>query len=321
MKAIKVYTFGGPEVMRLEEIPPLKVGSEEILVCIKAAGVNPVDTYIRAGWYGSKQFPFTPGMDAAGVVLKTGQTIEHIAQGQRVFLSGSLTGTYAQQALCQPSQVHPLPDSVSFEQGAALGVAYQTAYRALFQRGNAKKGETVLIHGASGGVGIAAVQFAKAAGLAVIATAGSQAGLDLIAQFGVDLALNHNDPAHLEKALEFTAGHGVDLILEMLANVNLGRDLPALAKNGRVVIIGSRGSAEINPRDLMSREASVLGVMSGLATPQQKKEAIEAIAAGLKNGTLNPVIGTQLPLSEASKAHEKVMESGRHGKIVLIPDP
>lgn len=319
MKAIKVYTFGGPEVMRLEEAPPLEVGDEEILVHVKAAGVNPVDTYIRAGWYGPKEFPFTPGMDAAGVVLETGKTIQHIAQGQRVFLSGSLTGTYAQQALCRPSQVHPLPDSVSFEQGAAIGVAYHTAYRSLFQRGGAKKGETVLIHGASGGVGIAAVQFAKAAGLTVIATAGSQAGLDLVNQFGVDLALNHNDPDHLEKAAAFTEGRGVDIILEMLANVNLGRDLPILAKNGRVVIIGSRGSVEINPRDLMSREADVLGVMTGLATPQQQKEAFKAIEAGLENGTLNPVIGTQLPLSEAAKAHEKIMESGHHGKIVLIP--
>jgi NADPH2:quinone reductase len=319
MKAIKVYTFGGPEVMRLEEIPPLEVGPEEILIRIKAAGVNPVDTYIRAGWYGPKEFPFTPGMDAAGLVLKTGKTIENIAQGQRVFLSGSLTGTYAQQALCRPSQVHPLPDSTSFEQGAALGVPYQTAYRSLFQRGGAKNGETVLIHGASGGVGIAAVQFAKAAGLTVIATAGSRAGLDLIVQLGVDLALNHDDPAHLEKAMEFTGGQGVGLILEMLANVNLGRDLPILAQNGRVVVIGSRGSVEINPRDLMSREASVVGVMGGLATPQQRLETFEAIEAGLRNGTLNPVVAMRLPLSEAAKAHEKVMEPGHHGKIVLIP--
>lgn len=319
MKAIKVYTFGGPEVMCLEEIPPLELGPEDALVHVKAAGVNPVDTYIRAGWYGPKEFPFTPGIDAAGVILETGKNIKSILPGQRVFLSGSLSGTYADQAICGPSQVHPLPDSVSFEKGAAVGVAYQTAYRSLFQRGGAKKGETVLIHGASGGVGIAAIQFAKAAGLTVIATAGSQAGLDLITQFRVDLALDHNDPAHLEKAGEFTGGQGVALILEMLANVNLGRDLPALAKNGRVVIIGSRGSVEINPRDLMSREVDVLGVMSSLATPQQRKEAFEAIEAGLENGTLDPVIGTQLPLSDAAKAHEKIMEPGHHGKIILIP--
>lgn len=177
MEAIQIYTFGGPEVMLLDEINPLKAGPDEILVHVKAAGVNPVDTYIRSGLYGPKQFPFTPGFDASGIVLEVGVNIENIAQGQRIFLSGSLTGTYAQQALCRPSQVHALPDSVSFEQGAALGVAYHTAFRALFQRGGAQKSQTVLIHGASGGVGIAAVQFAKAAGLNIIATAGSQAGL------------------------------------------------------------------------------------------------------------------------------------------------
>lgn len=319
MKAIKVYEFGGPEVMRLEEIPSLEIGPEDILIHIKAAGVNPVDAYIRAGGYGPKQFPFTPGIDAAGSVIRTGKNIENVSSGQRVFLSGSVTGTYAQQAICSLSQIHPLPESISDQQGAAIGIPYQTAYRALFQRSYAKKGETVLIHGASGGVGIAAVQFAKAAGLKVIATAGSQTGLDLIEQLGADLALNHNDSAHLETITEFTEAQGVNIVLEMLANVNLGQDLPALAKNGRVVIIGSRGSVEINPRDLMAREASVMGVMSGLATQQQRWETFEAIGAGLNNGTLNPVVGMQLPLSEASMAHEKIMESGHHGKIVLIP--
>jgi NADPH2:quinone reductase len=319
MKAIKVYKFGDPEVMRLEETQELEVDSEEALIQIMAVGVNPVDTYFRAGWYGPKKFPFTPGFDAAGIVLRAGQNIDSVTEGQRVFLSGSVTGTYAQQTLCRPSHIHLLPESISFEQGAAIGVPYYTAYRALFQRGCAKKSETVLIHGASGGVGIAAVQFAKASGLKVIATAGSQAGLDLMAQLGADLTLDHSDSAHLEKAIEFSDGRGVDIVLEMLANVNLGKDLPVLAKHGRVVIIGSHGSVEIDPRDLMSREASVIGVMSNLATQQHRQEAYEAIEAGLKDGTLNPVIEIQLPLSEAPRAHEKIMESGHHGKIVLIP--
>lgn len=319
MKAIHIYEFGPPEVMRLEDTILPQIGPDQVLVDIKAAGVNPVDTYIRSGAYGPKDFPFTPGFDAAGIIAKTGENVRNISPGQHVFIAGSVTGTYAQQAICSLSQVHPLPESVSFEQGAALGVPYRTAYRALFQRAQAIKGETILIHGASGGVGIAAIQFAKAAGMKVIASAGSKNGWDLIEQQGANLILDHHDPSHLQKVLEFTDGQGVNVVLEMLANINLGNDLPILAKKGRVVIVGSRGTVQINPRDLMSREASVLGVMSALATKEENQQIFDAIDTGLRNGTLIPVVTLQLPLAEAPKAHREVMESAHHGKIVLIP--
>lgn len=319
MKAIQVHEFGPPEVMGLEAVDLRPPGADEILVEIKAAGVNPVDTYIRAGWYGSRKSPFTPGLDAAGIAVQVGPDVKDVSAGQRVFISGSVTGTYAQQTICKSANVHPLPDAVSFEQGAALGVPYGTALRGLFQRGGAAEGQTVLIHGASGGVGIAAVQLAKAAGLTVIATAGSEAGRDLLGRQRADVVLDHHDPAHFQQVTEATEGKGVDVVLEMLANVNLAGDLKIAAKHGTVVVIGSRGPVEIDPRDMMSRELNVLGVMGNLATVEEKAAAWSGIAKWLKDGTIQPVIAQSMPLEDAAKAHVEVMESAHHGKIILIP--
>lgn len=319
MKTIRVHGFGDPSVMRLEEVASLKASAGHVVVDIKAVGINPVDTYIRAGWYGPRKFPFTPGLDAAGIVTEVGEGVRNISAGQRVFISGSVSGTYAQQALCKDSQIHRLPKAISFEKGAAVGIPYRTAYRALFQRAKSVKDQTVLVHGASGGVGVAAIQFAKTAGIKVIATAGSDAGLNLVVQQGADFATNHRDPSHFEKIMQFTDGLGVDIILEMLANVNLAEDLKILATKGCVVAIGSRGSIEIDPRDLMSREASVMGVMSNMASESEREEAFDAIQKGFDNGSLNPIVATSLPLAEAPEAHREVMGSAHHGKIVLIP--
>ena len=181
MKAIRVHEFGGPEVLKLENVPDLKPGAGQVVVRIHAVGVNPVETYIRTGTYASKpNLPYTPGSDAGGVVLSVGEGVTRVKAGERVYIAGSLSGTYAEQALCNEGQVHRLPDNVSFEQGAALGVPYGTAYRGLYLRGEAKAAETVLVHGASGGVGTAAVQIARAAGLVVIGTAGSERGMQLV---------------------------------------------------------------------------------------------------------------------------------------------
>jgi NADPH2:quinone reductase len=178
MKAVRVHEFGGPEVLRLEELPTPQTGLGEVLVRIHAVGVNPVETYIRAGKYARlPELPYTPGNDGAGVIEQVGADMSEFKPGDRVYTGGSLSGTYAEFALCKKEQVHPLPANVSFLQGAAIGTPYATAYRGLFQRADAKPGETVLVHGASGGVGTAAVQLARAHGLRVFGTAGSDKGL------------------------------------------------------------------------------------------------------------------------------------------------
>ena len=320
MKAIRVKEFGGQEVLRLEEVPTLKPGPGQVLVRMHAIGINPVETYIRAGTYARlPELPYTPGNDGSGVVEQAGADVSEFKPGDRVYTSGSISGTYAEFALCKADQVHPLPANVSFAQGAAMGTPYATAYRGLLQRADAKAGETVLVHGASGGVGTAAVQLAHAHGLRVLGTAGSDDGIKLARQQGAHEVFDHRAPDHFEQIMKATGGHGVDVIVEMLANVNLGKDLTILAKGGRVVIIGSRGPVEINPRDTMQRDADVRGMILPNTSPTELANIHAALVAGLENGTLRPVIGKEFTLADATEAHRAVMEPGALGKIVLVP--
>jgi len=320
MKSIRVHEFGPPEVLRLEDVPEPQAGAEQVVVRVHAAGVNPVETYMRSGTYPRKpELPYTPGSDAAGVIEAVGAGVTGVHPGDRVYVANSITGTYAEKVLCDRDQVFPLPDRISFAQGAAVFIPYATAYRAIFHRAQAKVGEIVLVHGASGGVGLAAVQIAHSAGMMVIATAGTDRGRNLVREHGADRVLDHKDPDHLQKAVEATAGRGVDIILEMLANVNLGRDLKALARDGRVVVIGSRGTVEIDPRDTMSRDAVILGMSLPNTAPRDLLSIHMALVAGLRNGTLTPVVGQEIPLAEAPRAHREVIESSAYGKIVLIP--
>ena len=320
MKAIRVHEFGPPEVMRLEEVPDPAPGPGQVLVRIRAAGVNPVETYIRSGAYARRPaLPYTPGNDAAGIVEAVGDGVRGVTAGDRVYTSETVTGAYAELALCDAARVHPLPGSVSYAQGAAVGVPYATAWRALFQRTRAVPGETVLVHGASGGVGIAAVQIARAAGLRVFGTAGTDEGIVLVLRERAHAVFDHRSAGYMEEAVRETGGRGFDVILEMLANVNLGRDLKALAMGGRVVVIGSRGTVEIDPRDTMARDASVVGMSLFNMTDADRAVVHAALVAGLENGTLRPVIGRELPLSAAPESHVAVMSPGARGKIVLLP--
>jgi NADPH2:quinone reductase len=319
MKAIRVHQFGGPEVLQLEEIPTPQPNAKQVLVRVKAAGVNPVETYIRSGAYASlPPLPFTPGKDAAGIVEQIGADVKNVRVGDRVYTSSTITGAYAELAICEAEDVHSLSEKISFAQGAGINTPYATAYRALFQRARAMKSETVLVHGASGGVGTAAVQLARAAGMTVIGTGGTEEGRKLVLENGAHHVFDHRAPDYLEKIVAQTSGRGVDVILEMLANVNLGRDLTALARGGRVVVIGSRGKVEINPRDAMQRDAAILGMVLNNASATERAEIYSALGAGLENGTLRPVVGKEFPLAEAPKAHEEVMKAGAFGKIVLM---
>jgi len=320
MKAVLVPEFGGPEVLTIKEIPTPSPAAGQVLVRIHAAGVNPYDTYMRNGTYAIKPpLPYTPGSDGAGVVEAVGEGVNRVKPGDRVYVAKTLTGAYAEFALTMESQVHPLPAKITYAQGAGVWVPYGTAYHALYQCARARAGETLLIHGASGGVGIASVQIARAMGMIVLGTAGTKKGLELVKREGAHHVFDHTQPGYLEQILKVTSGQGVDLILEMLANVNLAKDLKLLAFQGRVVVIGSRGDVTITPRDLMTRRASIHSFTLWGITEAEDKEIHAGIVAGLEDGTLRPIVGKELPLAEAARAHKEVLEPGAFGKIVLVP--
>ncbi len=324
MRAIVVREFGGPEVMRVEERPTPKPGAGEVLVRVHAAGVNPVDAYIRSGTYARKPaLPYIPGSDGAGEVDSVGANVTGFKHGDRVYiandnLSAGGAGTYAEYAICATTQLHRLPPRITYGQGAALGVPYATAYRSLFHRAGARAGETVLVHGATGGVGIAAVQFCKMHGLRVFATGGTERGLELVREQGADAVFNHREDGYLQAIMAATGGQGLDVVLEMAAHINLDKDLSLLARNGRVVVIGNRGRVEIDARQTMARDAAILGMTLFNVSPAELTAIHVAIGAGLACDALHPIVGREMPLSDAARGHDAVLEPGALGKIVLV---
>ena len=320
MKAIIVREFGPPEVMKLEEIETPRPTSTQVLVRVHAVGVNPVETYIRSGNYPSVPLlPYTPGKDAAGVVEAVGESVTKWKTGDRVYTAQSMTGTYAEFTLCDEIDLGRLPDNVSFEKGAGIWTPYATSYRALFQKAGAVKGETVLIHGASGGVGIAAVQWAKNAGLKVFGTASSDEGKTLVANQGADAVFDHSKEDYLDEIKDATGGKGVDVIIEMLANVNLQKDFDVLKMFGRICVVGNRGSLDFNPRVIMGKDTTVTGMALYNAPQAAFDEIHDAIYKGLSAGCLNPIVSRTFPLEKADEAHHAVINDKSSGKIVLIP--
>jgi NADPH2:quinone reductase len=320
MKAIVVHEFGAPEVMKLEEFPKPNAGPGQAVVRVHAAGVNPFDTYMRAGTYAIKpQLPYIPGGEGAGVVESVGEGVKQFKTGDRVYVGHPVTGTYAEYTLALESQLHRLPGRTTFHQGAGLYVACGTAYHALHHHAHARAAETLLVHGASGGVGIAAVQMGRAMGMTVIGTAGTDEGLELVKREGAHHAFDHKKAGYTEEILKATHGRGVDVVLEMLANVNLNADLKLLARFGRVIVIGSRGDITITPRDLMARTSSVHGFVLWGISEADEADVHAGIYAGLENGTIRPVVGNEFPLGEAVRSHKEILEPGAQGKIILIP--
>lgn len=313
-KKVVVREFGTSEVLNIEtcDMSELTVGDDQVLVKVEAFGINPVETYIRSGKYDPlPKLPYIPGVDGAGTVISIGKNVKNISVGHRVWLTGSVTGTYAQYCVCNSIEVHPLPDKLSFAQGASVGIPYRTAYRALVNKAHAKKGESVLVHGATGGVGIAALQIARMLGLGPIIGTTSSTDPEvrkLLVESGASMVTGHGEIGDIK----------VDIIIENLANVNLGNDLKLLKKQGRVVVVGNRGEAQINPRDLMKCEGSIIG-MVGAGSAEEKKEIDAAIQKGLELGELSPLVGIVYPLSHLAEAQDEVIShsQGTRGKIVV----
>jgi NADPH:quinone reductase len=320
MKAIVVREFGEPDVMKLEDIPTPEPSGSQVLVRIHAAGVNPVDTYLRTGIHAhAPKLPYTPGKDGAGTIEAVGPNVNNFKPGDRVYTAGSISGTYAEYSLCRHEDIGALPDNVSYEQGAGVWTPYATSYRALFQKAATASGETVLIHGASGGVGIAAIQWAKNAGCRVVGTASSEEGKMLVLDMGADVVFDHGDEDHFGDVHDFADGKGVDVIIEMLANVNLERDFEALAMYGRIVIVGNRGSLQFTPRQAMTKEATLYGMSLFNSSQANRDEIRTAVYEGLAAGFLKPFVRETFSLSDAPKSHHEILERKSLGKIILVP--
>ncbi|MFV0413705.1 MAG: NADPH:quinone reductase [Oscillospiraceae bacterium] len=322
MQAIVVKEFGGPEVLQLAQaiVPALAAG--QVRVRLYAAGVNPVDTYIRQGQYamGLPKLPYTPGNDGAGVVDEVGAGVGGIAKGDRVFVAGLLggfcSGTYAEMVVCSSRAVGLLPPGVPYSQGAGLGTPGLAACQALFGRARVQQGETVLVQGAGGGVGSLALQLAVQAGCRVIATAGEAETLALARSLGAAKVVNYHDENALAQ-IQAAAPAGVDVVVEVLANRNLAKDFEVLARYGRIVVVGSRGSLEFDPRLTMTKEAVVYGMNLHNMRPQEGAENVNRLAGALAKGMV-VAVGRQLPLYQAAEAHRLVLEkAGVPGKIIL----
>lgn len=316
MKTIQVKRFGDPNVLKAVGLPTPEPATSEVLVEVRAIGVNPVDAICRSGAAPWVSPPFVPGFDGAGVVVKAGPD-SHWSPGDRVYFTLTASA-YAEYVCCAPDHLFTLPESVSFETGAALGIPYFTAYGALFLRAGLKSGQTLFVRGASGAVGSAAVQLAVARGVKVLGTAGSEAGLASLIQSGAAFALDHRKPI-IDDVLAATDGRGVDLILE-LHSASLSEDLDLLAPHGNALVVGDRSPVCIDPYKLTSRCTGILGFnVSGSLSASDMQTIDSALVAGLANGSLRPNIALRFPLAEAAAAHEALGRSGLNGKIVLIP--
>lgn len=329
------------ERVRLPALSPTQV-----LIEVHCIGVNPVETYIRSGAYAAlPALPFTPGFDACGVIRELGSAslrgpVGELRVGMRVWVCRSVTGTYATHCVCEASSICAMPDegeaggTLSDEQGAGVGVPCLTAALALFEHARVQPGERVLVHGASGAVGLACVQLGAAHGCEVWGTASTQEGKAAVSLAGARRVFGHattdlhamldahRTGASSAGASPASAGHaGVQVVIEMLANINLALDAQLVGPRGRIVVVGNRGELAFNPRSLMAKDASVLGMSLMNATHEPNggswARAMRTVDAALRAGTLRPVVSRVLPLSRAWEAHDAVMQGGKVGKIVL----
>lgn len=323
MKVVQISEYGGPEVLKIAEIEEPTPKENQVKVKLYATGLNPSESYTISGTYAFNKpdLPYVPGYDGAGVIEEIGSSVKNVEVGDRVFLSAfskkDSTGTYAEKVVVNANNVYHLPDHMTFNEGAALGIPAFTAYSALHQKARIRAGEIVLIHGASGAVGTNAVQIAKAMGSIVIGTASTEKGRENILKLGADYAIPHVTEENKKQLLEITDNKGPDVIIEFLANVNLETDSKVIAKKGRIIIVGNRGTIEFTPRNLMANEATVTGMAFTHPTEETLHEVEHGIRALISTGYLKPQVGQKFTLEEAPEAHEHLMGSSGDGRTLF----
>jgi NADPH:quinone reductase-like Zn-dependent oxidoreductase len=306
MKAIVVHEYGGPEVLKYEDAPRPEPKENEVLIRVKAASVNPVDVAIRKGYlkeFTGNKFPLILGMDASGVVEKVGANVHKFKLGDPVIAFFTLAGQggYAQFVVATENEVAPKPSAITFEQAAAVPAAGSTAWTALVETGNLKAGQTVLIHGGSGGVGHFAIQIAKARGAKVIATA-SSANQDFLKQLGVDVAVDYTKQKFEDVAKD------VDLVLDSVGDDTLKRSYGVVRKGGMIVSIVD----DVDRNELVAR-----GIRGTAIRTEPNEKTLEELARLIDAKKVAPVVSQVLQLSEVGKAHQQIATRHTRGKIVL----
>jgi NADPH2:quinone reductase len=324
VKAVRIHEYGGPEVLVYEEVPTPEPGPKQVLVKVAAATVNPIDVAVREDRFPTpKHPPKIIGSDGAGVVEKVGAEVTAARPGDRVAFSGlgvGSEGSYAEYVLITEAQVVHMPDGLSFTDAAAIGMAFPAAYYALVTRGALREGETVLVQGASGGVGSASVQLAKTLGARVFGTVSGPGAAELVLGLGAEAVIDFRTEDVAARVLELTDGKGVDLVHELVLSENLPTDVKLVAKGGRIVGTGQGPGADavVPAGEAIGKDVSVLFMNLANAGRAGVAAIAAEIAAMAAAGKVKPVIGAELPLAEARRAHE--MLAGDHlGKIVLLP--
>ncbi len=322
MKAIVFDRLGGPEVMEYREHPKPELRPGTVLVRNHVIAVNYGDTFFIRGTYLVKPvFPDIPGMEAAGVIDAVAPDVRDLKPGMRVMYIGM--GSYAEYTRIRANRVMPLPDDMSFEQAAAFPIAVLTAWHMLHTCNDTQPGQTVIVHSAAGGVGIAAVQIAKAAGTTVIGTVSSEDKIELVRKFGADHVVNYEKDDFADQALRFTNGRGVDLILDAVGKPTFEKGLRCLAPMGHLLVFGRAGGLpdRMRPFDLLGKSIKVSGfaVTMIYAFHQIHRRAVEDVFRLAREGKLTVPIGGRFPLAEAARAHRFIESRRSTGKLMLMP--
>jgi NADPH:quinone reductase len=322
MKAVVFEKLGGPEVLHIAEVPKPEVKPGMVLIKVRAAGINFADTLFRQGQYLIQpQLPDIPGVEAAGEIEAVGPGVTNVRPGQRVAAMGSKM--YAEYALAPASQAIVLPDSLSFEEGAAFPAQVLTAWHLLNTAHKTERGTTVLVHSAAGGVGLAAVQIAKAAGARAIGTVSSDNKISLVKEHGADEVINYSTKDFAEEAKRLTGGRGVDLILDAVGATTLEKGLTCLAPFGHLILYGRAGGTPepLNLFKLFEKSAKVSAfTLYTVATlPDVQRRGIEESIRLVAEKKVKIVISKTFPLAQAAEAH-RLMESRQSvGKLILKP--
>ena len=324
MKAIVCNAFGPVENLEYKEVADPKAGKGQVVVDIKACGVNFPDGLIVQGLYQMKpEVPFIPGNEVAGVIIELGEGVKHLKVGQRV-IALCMLGGYAEKVACAATHVMPIPDEISFDEAAGLVTAHATAHHGLKQRANIQPGETLLVTGAAGGTGLAAVQIGKQMGATVIAVCSTQEKLDMAKANGADILINYSEVDLKTAIKEVTNGKGVDVVYECVGGDAFNACSRSMAWNGRLLVVGFAGGTipEFPVNLALVKGYAVIGVFWGSFTqhqPQDFAQNMRELLTWYVQGKVKVVVDEALPLAQAKDALNKVMGREVKGKMSLNP--